>query len=64
MPGKIAAAFIGDKIAGQNQGAKGAITGVAVETVAKKVIPAIAAVAVLGFAYKMAKDYFEGEETA
>ena len=55
MLGKIAAAIIGDRLAGKNRGAKGAIVGIAVETVAKRVIPAIAAAAVLGYAYRKAK---------
>ena len=55
MLGKIAAAIIGDRLAGKNKGAKGAIAGIAVETMAKRVIPAIAAAAVLGYAYKKVK---------
>ena len=61
MLGKVAAAIIGDRMAGRNKGAKGAITGIVVETVAKKVIPTMAAAAVLGFAYKKAKDYLDRE---
>ena len=57
MLGKIAAAMIGEKIAGRNKAAKGAIVGIAVETVAKRVIPAIAAAAVLGYAYKKVRSY-------
>jgi hypothetical protein len=59
MLGKIAAAIIGDRMAGKNSGASGAIKGVLVETVAKKVIPTVAAAAILGFAYKKARDYFD-----
>jgi hypothetical protein len=61
MLGKIAAAIIGERLAGKNERAKGAIIGVAVETVAKRVIPAIAAAAVLGYAYKKAKNYLNRE---
>lgn len=61
MLGKIAAAIIGERLAGKNKGAKGAIIGIAVETVAKRVVPAIAAAAVLGYAYKKAKDYLDRE---
>jgi hypothetical protein len=62
MLGKIAAALIGDRVAGRNKGASGAIKGILVETVAKKVIPTIAAAAILGFAYKKAKGFFGKEE--
>jgi hypothetical protein len=55
MLGKIAAAIIGDRLAGKNKGAKGAVVGIAVETMAKRVIPAIAAAAVLGYVYRKAK---------
>jgi hypothetical protein len=61
MLGKIAAAIIGDKLAGRNEGGKGAILGVVAASVAKKVIPAVAAVAILGYAARKAKDYFGGE---
>ena len=55
MLGKIAAAIIGDKLAGRNKGASGAVKGILVESVAKRLIPTIAAAALLGYAYKKAK---------
>lgn len=61
MLGKIAGALIGERIAGRNKGAKGAVLGVVAETVVKKVIPTIAAIAILGYAYKKARDIFEEE---
>jgi hypothetical protein len=61
MLGKIAAAIIGDRLAGRNKGASGAVKGIVVETVAKRLIPTIAAAAILGYAYKKAKDYFDRE---
>jgi hypothetical protein len=61
MLGKIAAAIIGDRMAGKGKGASGAIKGILIETVAKKVIPTIAAAAILGYAYKKAKDLYEEE---
>jgi hypothetical protein len=61
MLGKIAAAIIGGRMAGRNQGASGAVEGILVETVAKKLIPTIAAAAILGYAYKKAKDFLEDE---
>lgn len=62
MLGKIAAALIGNRVAGRNKGAKGAVVGIVVETVAKRVIPALVAAAILGFAYKKAKDFLESDE--
>jgi 3-methyladenine DNA glycosylase Mpg len=56
MLGKIAAALIGERIGGKNKGAGGAVKGIVVETVAKKLIPTIAAAAILGYAYKKTKD--------
>jgi hypothetical protein len=61
MLGKIAGALIGERIAGRNKGAKGAILGVVAETVIRKVVPTVAAIAILGFAYKKAKDFLEEE---
>jgi hypothetical protein len=61
MLGKIAAAIIGEKIAGRNEGGKGAVLGVIAATVARKVVPTVAAVAILGYAAKKAKDYLDGQ---
>jgi hypothetical protein len=61
MLGKIAGALIGERIAGRSRGAKGAILGVVAETVIRKVVPTVAAIAILGFAYKKARDFLEEE---
>jgi hypothetical protein len=61
MLGKIARALNGERIAGRNRGAKGAILGVVAETVIRKVVPTVAAIAILGFAYKKARDFLEEE---
>ena len=61
MLGKIAGALIGERVAGRNRGAKGAILGIVAETVVRKVVPTIAAIAILGFAYKKARDFLEEE---
>jgi len=55
MLGKIAAAIIVERLAGKNRGASGAVKGILVETVAKRLVPTIAAAAVLGYAYKKVK---------
>ena len=41
MLGKIAAAIIGNRMAGRNKGARGAAAGIVVESVAKRLIPTI-----------------------
>jgi hypothetical protein len=64
MLGKIAGALIGERIAGKRKGAKGAILGVLAETLIKKAVPTVAAVAVLGFAYRKAKRLIDGAATA
>jgi hypothetical protein len=61
MLGKIAAAIVGERLAGRNKGASGAVKGIIVESVAKRLIPTIAAAAILGYAYKKAKDYLNRE---
>lgn len=61
MLGKIAGAVIGGRLAGKNKGASGAVKGILVESVAKRLIPTIAAAAVLGYAYKKAKGSLDRE---
>ena len=62
MLGKIAAAMIGSRVTGRNKGATGAVAGVVVESLAKRVITALAAAVVLGYAYKKAKDVLGGND--
>jgi hypothetical protein len=45
-------AWLGEKVAGKNQGAKGAILGYGAASLAKRSIPTLAAVAVGGWAFK------------
>jgi hypothetical protein len=52
MLGKLAGAWLGSKIAGRRKGAKGAILGYGAVTLAKRSVPALAAVAVLGWGFK------------
>jgi hypothetical protein len=49
MLGKIAGAMLGKKLAGPNDGAKGAIIGAAAAALARRSVPALAAVAALGW---------------
>ena len=52
MLGKLAGAWLGEKIAGRNSGAKGAILGYGAATVARRSVPALAALALGGWAFR------------
>ena len=52
MLGKLAGAWLGEKIAGENSGAKGAILGYGAAALARRSVPALAAVALGGWAFK------------
>ena len=52
MIGKLFGAWLGDKIAGKNEGAKGAILGYGAAAVARRSVPALAALALGGWAFK------------
>jgi len=45
-------AWLGEKIAGKNEGAKGAILGYGAAAVAKRSVPTLAALAIGGWAWK------------
>jgi hypothetical protein len=49
MIGKLLGAWVGERIAGPNSGAKGAILGAGAVAVAKRAVPTIAALAVIGW---------------
>jgi hypothetical protein len=49
MLGKLAGAWLGERIAGRNQGAKGALLGYGAAALAKRSVPALAAVAAAGW---------------
>ena len=51
MFGKLAGAWLGSKIAGRHSGAKGAILGYGAATLARRSFPALAAVAIGGWAF-------------
>ena len=48
MIGKLLGAWIGSKVAGPNEGGKGAIVGAGTVTLAKRAIPTLAALALGG----------------
>jgi hypothetical protein len=52
MFGKLAGAWLGKKIAGPHQGAKGAMLGFGAAALARRSVPALATVALLGWGFK------------
>jgi hypothetical protein len=50
--GKLFGAWLGEKIAGKNQGAKGAILGYGAAALARRSVPTLAAVALGGWLFK------------
>jgi hypothetical protein len=52
MIGKLFGAWLGEKVAGPNRGAKGAILGYGAAALARRSVPALAAVAIGGWAWK------------
>jgi hypothetical protein len=52
MLGKLAGAWLGEKIVGENKGAKGAILGYGAASLAKRSVPTLAALAIGGWAWK------------
>ena len=57
MFGKLAGAWLGEKIAGDNKGAKGAILGYGAAAVAKRSVPTLAALAIGGWAWKKWREH-------
>jgi hypothetical protein len=56
MIGKLFGAWVGEKVAGKNEGAKGAILGYGTAALAKRSIPALAALVLGGWAFKKWRD--------
>jgi hypothetical protein len=52
MIGKLFGAWLGEKVAGRNQGAKGAILGFGAASLARRSVPALAALAIGGWAWR------------
>ena len=52
MLGKLAGAFLGEKLAGRNSGAKGAMIGYGAAAVARRSVPALAAITLGGWAFR------------
>ena len=56
MLGKLAGAWLGNKVAGRHSGAKGAILGYGAAALARRSVPALAAIALGGWAFKKWRD--------
>jgi len=56
MLGKLAGAWLGERIAGRNSGAKGAIIGYGATALARRSVPALAAIALGGWAFRKWRD--------
>ena len=51
MIGKVAGAWLGSRIAGRHSGTKGALLGLGAAALARRSVPALAAVAIGGWAF-------------
>ena len=56
MLGKIAGALLGKRIAGRHSGTKGAILGYGAAALARRSVPALAAVALAGWVFNKVRD--------
>ena len=56
MLGKIAGAWLGSRVAGRNSGVKGAALGIGAAALARRSVPALAAVTVAGWAFNKWRD--------
>ena len=57
MLGKLAGAWLGSKMVGRNQGVKGAALGYGAAALARRSIPALAAVTLGGWAFKKWREH-------
>ena len=56
MLGQLAGAWIGEKVARKNRGARGAILGYGAAALARRSVPALAAIALGGWAFRKWRD--------
>ena len=56
MLGKLAGAFLGEKLAGRHSGTKGAIIGYGAAALARRSVPALAAITLGGWAFRKWRD--------
>jgi hypothetical protein len=57
MLGKLAGAWLGEKVAGKNSGAKGAMLGYGAAALARRSVPTLAAVALGGWAFRKWREH-------
>jgi hypothetical protein len=62
MIGKLIGAWLGEKVAGKNEGAKGALLGYGTAALAKRSIPTLAAIALGGWAFKKWRDHRRSDQ--
>ena len=63
MLGKIAGAFIGNKLAGRNEGVKGALLGYGTTAIAKRGLGPLGVALALGWGGKKLYDKYQGRKT-
>ena len=56
MLGKLAGAWLGEKVAGRNSGARGAILGYGATSLARRSVPTLAVLALGGWAFRKWRD--------
>ena len=56
MLGKLAGAFLGGRLAGRHSGAKGALIGYGAAALARRSVPALAALSLGGWAFRKWRD--------
>jgi hypothetical protein len=56
MFGKLAGAWLGNRMAGRNSGAKGALIGYGAAALARRSVPTLAAAAAIGWGYRKWRD--------
>lgn len=56
MFGKLAGAWLGERVAGPNRGTKGALIGYGVAALARRSVPALAVVALGSWAFRKMRD--------
>ena len=61
MIGKLFGAWLGEKVAGKNEGAKGAMLGYGAAALAKRSVPLLATAALGGWAWKKWREHKRSE---
>ena len=57
MIGKLFGAWLGEKVAGKNEGTKGALLGYGAAALARRSVPTLAALAVGGWAFRKWREH-------